>query len=101
MLQPGEPVPAIFQDPVFSYSGTWYISTSQVPSEHLQSWGWSQVIDEGFGLAYLVNKDWIHTHISCKKGNGLRSDALKWYLTDSANEMKEVLSTQLAPKAKL
>ncbi|RLV82700.1 Carnitine O-acetyltransferase mitochondrial [Meyerozyma sp. JA9] len=101
MLQPGEPVPAIFQDPVFSYSGTWYISTSQVPSEHLQSWGWSQVIDEGFGLAYLVNKDWIHTHISCKKGNGLRSDLLKWYLTDSANEMKEVLSTQLAPKAKL
>lgn len=101
MLREGEPVPAIFQDPVFAYSSTWFLSTSQVPSEYFQSWGFSQVVDEGFGLGYLVNKDWIHTHIACKKGNGLRSDLLKWYLTDTANQMKEVLSTQLAPKAKL
>lgn len=101
MLRPGEPLPGIFSDEVFGYSSTWYLSTSQVPSEFFQSWGWSQVIDDGFGLAYLVNSDWLHVHISCKKGNGLRSDLMKWFLVDSANEMKTVLSSTLAPKAKL
>ncbi|CAK9441135.1 uncharacterized protein LODBEIA_P50040 [Lodderomyces beijingensis] len=91
MLKPGEPVPEIFTDPVFAYSQTWYISSSQVPSEFFQSWGWSQVIDDGFGLAYLINNDWIHVHISCKRGNGLKSDQLKWFLVDSANQMQDVL----------
>ena len=103
MLQPNEPVPEIFTDPIFSYSQTWYISSSQVPSEYFQSWGWSQVIDDGFGLAYLINNDWIHVHISCKRGNGLKSDHLKWYLVESANEMKDILTKGLLsePKAKL
>lgn len=101
MLKADEDVPAIFKDPVFKYSSTWYISTSQVPSEYFQSWGWSQVIDEGFGLAYLVNKDWLHVHISSKKSYGLQSKHLHYYLTEAANEMKQVLSTQLAAKAKL
>lgn len=101
MIKQGEATPEIFTDPIFKYSSNWYISTSQVPSENFQSWGWSQVIDEGFGLAYLVNSDWLHVHISCKKGYGLRSDYMKYYLTESANEMKRILSTQLAPVAKL
>lgn len=102
MLAAGEEVPEIFKDPVFSYSSTWYLSSSQVPSEYFQSWGWSQVIDNGFGLAYLINNDWLHVHISCKKNNGLRSDHLKWYLVESANEMKDILSKGLLePKAKL
>lgn len=101
MVKLGEEVPAIFKDPVFRYSQTWFLSTSQVPSEHFQLWGFSQVIDEGFGLAYLVNQEWLNVHISAKKALGLRPDHLKHYLTEAANEMKAVLSTQLAPKAKL
>ena len=66
MLQPNEPVQK-FSLINFSYSQTWYISSSQVPSEYFQSWGWSQVIDDGFGLTYLINNDWIHVHISCKR----------------------------------
>lgn len=95
MLEPGQPIPEIFTDPIFNYSQKWYISSSQVPSEAFQSWGWSQVIDDGFGCAYLIMKDWIHVHISCKKGNGLESKYLKWYLFEAAQEMKEILSTQL------
>lgn len=101
MLQPGEEVPQIFKDPVFKYLSTWYISSSQVPSEYFLSWGWSQVVDEGFGLAYLVNLDWLHVHISSKKGYGLNSAHLKHYLLESANELKAVLSTQLPAKSKL
>ncbi|EMG48361.1 Carnitine O-acetyltransferase, mitochondrial [Candida maltosa Xu316] len=107
MIQPSDgAVPEIFTDPIFTYSQTWYISSSQVPSEFFQSWGWSQVIDDGFGLAYLINNDWIHVHISCKRGNGLSSEHFKWYLIESANEMKDVLtkgllSEELPPKSKL
>lgn len=101
MLKEGEDVPEIFKDPVYKYSSTWYISSSQVPSEYFQSWGWSQVIDEGFGLAYLVNSDWLNVHISSRKGFGLKSAHLKHYLTEAANEMKRVLSKQLPAKAKL
>lgn len=101
MIKPGEDVPALFKDPVYKYSGTWYISSSQVPSEYFQSWGWSQVIDEGVGLAYLVNSEWLQVHISSRKAYGLKSDYLKYYLVEAANELKQVLSTQLAAKAKL
>jgi carnitine O-acetyltransferase len=102
MIKPGEEVPEIFQDPIFAYSQTWFLSTSQVPSENFVSWGWSQVIDEGFGLAYLVNSEWLNVHISSKKGQGLSSAHFKWYLTEAATEMKQVLSDGLLePKAKL
>lgn len=101
MLKPNEPVPEIFTDDVYGYSSSWYLSTSQIPSEYFQSWGFSQVTDDGFGLAYLINSDWLNVHISCRKGNGLRSDVLKWYLVESANEMKQILTSNLAPKAKL
>lgn len=101
MLAPGEEVPAIFQDPVFKYSLSWFLLTSQVPSEHFQSWGFLQVINEGFGLAYLVNSEWLHVNISTLRGNGLRSDHMKYYLTETAGEMRDVLVRLIPAKAKL
>jgi carnitine O-acetyltransferase len=57
LLQAGEALPAIYQDPVFAYSGSWYLSTSQLSSEYFNGYGWSQVIDDGFGIAYMINED--------------------------------------------
>jgi len=48
-LKEGEPTPPIFSDPAFSYSGSWYISSSQLSSEYFNGYGWSQVIDDGWG----------------------------------------------------
>jgi carnitine O-acetyltransferase len=48
-LKPGETTPSIFSDPAFSYSSSWYISSSQLSSEYFNGYGWSQVIDEGWG----------------------------------------------------
>jgi carnitine O-acetyltransferase len=56
-LRDGEPLPAIFADPSFAYSSTWYISTSQLSSEYFNGYGWSQVIDQGFGIAYMINEN--------------------------------------------
>lgn len=57
LLKEGEALPEIYQDPVFSYSGSWYLSTSQLSSEYFNGYGWSQVIDDGFGIAYMINED--------------------------------------------
>lgn len=57
LLQPGEEVPALFRDPAYAYSGSWYLSTSQLSSEYFNGYGWSQVIDAGFGIAYMINEN--------------------------------------------
>lgn len=56
-LREGEPVPALYQDPAYAYSGSWYLSTSQLSSEYFDGYGWSQVIDDGFGIAYMINEN--------------------------------------------
>ena len=56
-LRDGEEVPEIFKDPAFTYSSTWYLSSSQLSSEYFNGYGWSQVIDEGFGIAYMINEN--------------------------------------------
>lgn len=48
-LREGEKVPDIFTDPAFSYSSSWFISSSQLSSEFFNGYGWSQVMDEGWG----------------------------------------------------
>lgn len=57
LLQPGEKLPSIYQDPAFTYSSSWYISSSQLSSEFFNGYGWSQVIDDGFGIAYMINEN--------------------------------------------
>ena len=50
-LREGEPVPDVYRDPAFGYSSRWYISSSQLSSEYFNGYGWSQVVDEGWGIA--------------------------------------------------
>lgn len=49
LLKEGEPMPEIYQDPAYTYSSSWFISSSQLSSEFFNGYGWSQVIDEGWG----------------------------------------------------
>jgi len=65
LLEPGEDVPAIYKDPAYGYSGSWYLSTSQLSSEFFNGYGWSQVIDGGFGIAYMINENrYVSTNIA-------------------------------------
>ncbi len=56
-LKEGEELPEIYKDRAYGYSGTWYLSTSQLSSEYFNGYGWSQVVDEGFGIAYMINEN--------------------------------------------
>ncbi|MCJ1400338.1 Carnitine O-acetyltransferase mitochondrial, partial [Xylographa trunciseda] len=65
-LQEGEELPALYKDKAFTYSSTWYLSTSQLSSEYFNGYGWSQVVDEGFGIAYMINENSIQLNIVSK-----------------------------------
>ena len=57
LIQAGEETPELFKDPAYTYTSTWYISTSQLSSEYFNGYGWSQVTDQGWGIAYMINEN--------------------------------------------
>jgi carnitine O-acetyltransferase len=65
-LKPGENTPSIFSDPAFGYSSTWFVSSSQLSSEYFNGYGWSQVVDEGWGLAYMINENSLQFNVVSK-----------------------------------
>lgn len=68
-LKEGEPLPSLYQDPAYGYSSTWFISSSQLSSEYFNGYGWSQVVDDGWGIAYMINENSIQFNV-CSKGLG-------------------------------
>ncbi|KAK0715007.1 acyltransferase ChoActase/COT/CPT [Lasiosphaeris hirsuta] len=99
LLEPGQEVPALYQDPAYAYSSSWYLSTSQLSSEFFNGYGWSQVIDGGFGIAYMINENSLNFNIVSK---GIGSDKMRFYLGEAAAEMRDLLiPTTEPPKAKL
>ncbi len=57
LIREGEETPELFTDPAYTYSSTWYISSSQLSSEFFNGYGWSQVVDQGWGIAYMINEN--------------------------------------------
>jgi carnitine O-acetyltransferase len=99
LVPKGAELPALFKDPAYSYSCKWYISSSQLSSEHFNGYGWGEVIPEGFGIAYMINENDLNFNIVSRH---LGCDKMAYYLREAADEMKAVLETELAaPKPKL
>ncbi|KAI0878979.1 acyltransferase ChoActase/COT/CPT [Hypoxylon argillaceum] len=99
LLAPGEEVPAIYKDPAYGYSSSWFLSTSQLSSEFFNGYGWSQVIDAGFGIAYMINENSLNFNIVSK---GLGSQKMSYYINEAAGDLRDLfLPTLEAPKAKL
>jgi len=91
-------VPDIFQDPTYRYSCSWYVSTSQLSSEYFNGYGWSQVIDDGFGIAYMINNNSLNFNVVSKK---LGAEKLAYFLREAADEMADVFSSEIEHTSKL
>ncbi|KAI8962171.1 acyltransferase ChoActase/COT/CPT [Daldinia sp. FL1419] len=99
LLEPGQELPAIYKDPAYGYSSSWFLSTSQLSSEFFNGYGWSQVIDAGFGIAYMINENSLNFNIVSK---GLGSNKMSYYLNEAANDLRDLLLPTIEPpKAKL
>lgn len=98
-LQSGEDVPSIYKDPTFAYSSHWFISSSQLSSEYFNGYGWSQVVDDGWGIAYMINENSIQFNVVSKN---LGSERMSFYLNEAAGDIRDLMLPSLeAPKAKL
>ncbi|GAM84639.1 hypothetical protein ANO11243_026380 [Dothideomycetidae sp. 11243] len=98
-IKSGEQMPSIFQDPTFAYSSTWFISSSQLSSEYFNGYGWSQVVDEGWGIAYMINENSIQFNIVSKR---LGVERFSHFLNEAAGDIRDLMVPSLEPaKAKL
>ena len=55
---------ALFEDPLFKHSKSWYLSTSNGTQPYLSMFGFGAVITEGYGLGYLIDNDNINVVIT-------------------------------------
>ncbi|KAI9090270.1 acyltransferase ChoActase/COT/CPT [Phlyctochytrium arcticum] len=94
IMKKDEPVPAFFTDPSFDYSKHWYLSTSQIPSENYDGYGWGEVVPDGYGIAYMVNSRSLHFNIACL--NEMRADRMQYYLAEALRDMRVVFEGDLA-----
>ncbi|KAH7071878.1 acyltransferase ChoActase/COT/CPT [Paraphoma chrysanthemicola] len=98
-IKDGEDVPALYKDPAYTYSSTWFISSSQLSSEYFNGYGWSQVVDDGWGIAYMINENSLQFNVVSK---GLGSEKMSFYLNEAAGDIRDLMVPTLeAPKAKL
>ncbi|KAJ2579257.1 Carnitine O-acetyltransferase mitochondrial, partial [Coemansia sp. RSA 1836] len=88
-LLSGEPVPEIFTDPVFVGSRHWKLSTSQISDPILEAYGWGEVVDDGYGVAYRIENDSLHFNVVSQ---GLGSARLCRYFSDALTDMRFLLT---------
>lgn len=107
-IQPGEEKPELFTQPVNAYSSHWYLSTSQLSSENFDGYGWGQVVDDGFGCAYMIKNNALQFNVASVKDlevhgkkyiNGTHH--FKHCLEEAANDLRDVMTTEIPAEAKL
>ncbi|KAJ2084171.1 Carnitine O-acetyltransferase mitochondrial [Coemansia sp. RSA 988] len=96
LVKQGEAMPGIFEDPAYSYSSHWYLSTSQISSENFTSYGWSEVSPKGYGIAYNICMNCLIIHIICMRNeHGLNSDSFAHSFETAAKDVHDMLSGAL------
>ncbi|KAK5729106.1 Carnitine O-acetyltransferase mitochondrial [Elasticomyces elasticus] len=98
LLEDGEELPDLFKDPAYTYSSTWFVSSSQLSSEFFNGYGWSQVIDEGWGMAYMINENSLQFNIVSKN---LGCERMAFYLNEAAGQIRDLMTPTIETKAKL
>ncbi|KAJ1784384.1 Carnitine O-acetyltransferase mitochondrial [Coemansia sp. RSA 1938] len=95
LVAPTEPMPAIFTDPAYTYSSHWFVSTSQMSSEHLCSYGWSAVTPRGYGIAYNIRENSLIIHVACVRNeHGLNSDRFAQCLEAAAHDIASLIDVK-------
>lgn len=96
---PDEPVPELFVDISYTLSCHWTLSTSQVPTDHLEGFGWGEVVADGFGVAYIVQEDQLHFNITglAYEDAPDRVGRFKESLEESLDDLRHVMSIAPPP----
>ena len=98
MLAPGEDVPEIYTDKAFNQTSHWELSTSQLSSKFLDSWGYGEVVPDGYGLSYSIGDGYIRWTITSLK---CRTTELGHYLAEAATETRKMMEGAVAAELKV
>ncbi|KAI8061277.1 acyltransferase ChoActase/COT/CPT [Thamnidium elegans] len=107
-IQSDEQKPELFTQPVNAYSSHWYLSTSQLSSENFDGYGWGQVVNDGFGCAYMIKNNALQFNVASVKDlevcgtkyiNGTHH--FKHCLEEAANDLRDLMTTEINAEAKL
>ncbi|KAI0074058.1 acyltransferase ChoActase/COT/CPT [Panus rudis PR-1116 ss-1] len=96
-LKEREPTPAIYEDPAYSRTNHWELSTSNLSSSYLDGWGYGEVVPDGYGLSYSIGDDYIRWTITSLKR---RTAEFKHYLAEAATETRIMMEKAAAAEAK-
>lgn len=83
--------PELFSNTLFLKSKHWVLSTSQISSEHNESWGYGEVVDDGFGLPYSIFDDYIYMGISSRSKLTNNTEQFKKCLSDALITLEELV----------
>lgn len=61
------PKPEIFQDVAYGRSSHWRLSTSNCGSPHLRLFGFGPVVNDGYGLGYMIHDNDISVNVTAKR----------------------------------
>ena len=62
----GLPKPELFQDVAYNRSSHWKLSTSNCGSPYLRLFSFGPVVDDGYGLGYMIHDDGISVNVTAK-----------------------------------
>ncbi|KAI0304336.1 acyltransferase ChoActase/COT/CPT, partial [Multifurca ochricompacta] len=88
MIKDGEALPETYQDPAFSRTNHWELSTSQLSSQYLDGWGYGEVVPDGYGLSYSIGDDYIRWTITSLK---LDTDEFRDCLAEAATKTRQMM----------
>eukprot|EP00751_Fragilariopsis_kerguelensis_P002173 CAMPEP_0170827376 /NCGR_PEP_ID=MMETSP0733-20121128/47217_1 /TAXON_ID=186038 /ORGANISM="Fragilariopsis kerguelensis, Strain L26-C5" /LENGTH=436 /DNA_ID=CAMNT_0011191513 /DNA_START=548 /DNA_END=1859 /DNA_ORIENTATION=- len=103
LVQDGERMPDLYSDPVFIRSKRWRVSTSNLTNPTISNWGYGEVVPDGVGVSYAVDKNHIMFGITALKEHGW-TEQLSHYLEDILCEMRILIEGRrdgIVPRSKL
>ncbi|KAK4706156.1 hypothetical protein P7C70_g58, partial [Phenoliferia sp. Uapishka_3] len=57
----------LLDDPLLKRSSTWNMSTSQIYIREAPSYGWGPVVEDGYGLPYMIHPECLQFTVTSKK----------------------------------
>lgn len=93
-------MPALYSDPLFVRSKTWRVSTSHLSHPRFDNLGFGEVVPDGVGIGYGVNKDSCVFNLTARKEHGW-TERLSYLLEEALLEMKSLHEAEPVARSNL
>jgi carnitine O-acetyltransferase len=92
--------PKLMSDPVYLRAKKWRVSSSHLTHPNFENWGFGEVVPDGVGVGYSVNKDSCVFNITARREHGW-TERLSHLLEEALLEMQLLNDLGKQPQSKL